>query len=80
MGEAVVAEAGNRELTLSEPEGFKAIAGHGVEAQVDGKLITVGSPRMMKEHGLNIDQISADVSRLQEEGKTTVLVALLMEK
>ena len=76
LGEAVVAEAGNRELTLSEPEGFKAVAGHGVEAQVEGKLITVGSPRMMKERGLNINQISPDVSRLQEEGKTTVLVAI----
>ena len=76
LGEAVVAEAGNRELKLSEPEGFKAVAGHGVEAQVDNKLITVGSSRMMKERGLNIEQISTDVSRLQEEGKTTVLVAI----
>jgi Cu+-exporting ATPase len=76
LGEAVVAEAGNRELQLSEPEGFKAVAGHGVEAQVDGKLITVGSSRMMKERGLNIEQISSEVSRLQEEGKTTVLVAI----
>ena len=79
LGEAVVAEAGNRELTLSEPEGFKAIAGHGVEAQVEGKLISIGSPRMMKEQGLNIDSISADVSRLQEEGKTTVLVTINSE-
>ena len=76
LGEAIVAEAGNLDLTLSEPEGFKAIAGHGVEAQVDGKLISVGSPRMMKERGLNIDKISKDVTRLQEEGKTTVLVAI----
>ena len=79
LGEAVVAEAGNRELILSEPEGFKAIAGHGVEAQVDGKLISVGSPRMMKEQGLNIDLIASDVNRLQEEGKTTVLVTINSE-
>ncbi|MDP2965183.1 MAG: heavy metal translocating P-type ATPase [Pelolinea sp.] len=76
LGEAVVAEAGNRELTLAEPEGFKAVAGHGVEAQVEGKLVAVGSPRMMSERGLNINLISSDVSRLQEEGKTTVLVAI----
>jgi Cu+-exporting ATPase len=31
---------------------------------------------MMKERGLNIEQISSEVSRLQEEGKTTVLVAI----
>jgi len=76
LGEAVVAEAGNLDLALSEPEGFMAIAGHGVEAQVDGKLISVGNPRMMKERDLYFEQISQDVNRLQEEGKTTVLVAI----
>jgi cation transport ATPase len=36
LGEAIVAEAGNRDLVLSEPEGFQAEVGHGVQAQVDG--------------------------------------------
>src|SRR5512133_324950 len=76
LGEAVVAEAGNRELKLSEPEGFSATAGHGVEAQVDGQKVLVGSPRMMSERGLNISELSTEVKRLQGEGKTTVLVAL----
>ena len=76
LGEAIVAEAGNRELMLSEPEGFAATAGHGVEAQVRGVKVTVGSPRMMSERGLNTAEIKAEVSRLQGEGKTTVLVAL----
>jgi Cu+-exporting ATPase len=76
LGEAVVAEAGNRELALSEPQGFAATAGHGVQAQVDGYEVVVGSPRMMKERGLDAGELAAEVSRLQGEGKTTVLVAL----
>jgi P-type Cu+ transporter len=76
LGEAVVAEAGNRELKLSEPEGFSATAGHGVQAQVDGHTVLVGSPRMMKESGLDTGDILSEVSRLQGEGKTTVLVAV----
>jgi Cu+-exporting ATPase len=76
LGEAVVAEAGNRELKLAEPEGFLATTGHGVQAQVDGTQVVVGSPRMMLEQGLDTSSIDLDVSRLQSEGKTTVLVAL----
>ena len=76
LGEAVVAEAGNRELKLSEPQGFSATAGHGVEAQVDGLQVLVGSPRMMSERKFDTSAFDAEVSRLQGEGKTTVLVAI----
>ena len=35
LGEAIVAEAGNRELRLSDPHGFQAEVGHGVQAEVE---------------------------------------------
>ena len=76
LGESVVAEAGNRELKLSEPEGFTATAGHGVQAQVDGFQVVVGSPRMIAEAGMDTSEIASEISRLQSEGKTTVLVAV----
>ena len=76
LGEAVVAEAGNRELKLSEPQAFRATAGHGVEAHVDGMHVSVGSPRMMSELNFDTSAYDADVSRLQGEGKTTILVAI----
>ncbi len=76
LGEAMVAEAGNRELKLVDPEGFSATAGHGVQAQVNNLHVVVGSPRMMSERGLDTSEINAEVSRLQSEGKTTILVAI----
>jgi len=76
LGEAIVAEAGNRELKLGEPEGFAATAGHGVEAQVQGRRVIVGSPRMMSERGFDTAELAGEVKRLQGEGKTTVLVGL----
>ncbi|HZU87259.1 MAG TPA: heavy metal translocating P-type ATPase [Anaerolineaceae bacterium] len=76
LGEAVVAEAGNRELELFDPEGFSATVGHGVQAQVHGFQVIVGSPRMMLERGLDTSEIISSVSKLQSEGKTTVLVAI----
>ncbi len=58
LGEAMVAEAGNRELKLVDPEGFSATAGHGVQAQVNGMQVVVGSPRMMAERGLDTSEIN----------------------
>jgi Cu+-exporting ATPase len=76
LGEAIVAEAGSRDLKLSEPQGFAATAGHGVEAEVDGVKVVIGSPRMITERGLPLNGLEGEVNRLQGEGKTTVLVAL----
>jgi len=76
LGEAVVAEAGTRGLKLFEPQGFQAVAGHGVRAQADGKMVAVGSPRMMDEIGISTAEVLDEVARFQNEGKTTVLVAV----
>ncbi len=76
LGEAIVAEAGNYDLKLSDPQGFMATAGHGVEAQVDGVQVIVGSPRMLAERQFDTKAYDAEVSRLQGEGKTTVLVVI----
>ncbi len=76
LGEALVAEAGERHLELSTPEGFRAEAGHGVEATVDGRTVWVGSPRMMEARGLSLDGLATEIERLQNEGKTAMLVGI----
>ena len=48
LGEAIWAEATARGLSLAEPSGFKAEAGQGVEAEVDGSRVAVGNLRMMQ--------------------------------
>jgi len=76
LGEAIWAEAGNRSLSLSQPEGFKAEVGHGVEAQVDGHQVVVGNMRMMNARGLSLNGLEGDVDRLQSEAKTAMMVAI----
>jgi Cu+-exporting ATPase len=76
LGEAIVAEAGERSLSLSEPHAFQAEAGHGVEAQVDGHSVLVGNPRLLAERGMVLDGLAGEVDRLQNAGKTVVLVAV----
>jgi len=76
LGEAIVAEAGERGLALSQPEGFRAEVGHGVEATVDGRLVLVGNLRMMQARGLDLNGLEAGLKRLQEEANTAMLVAV----
>ena len=76
LGEAILAEANNRELALSTPDAFQAEVGHGVQAEVDGKRVLVGNLRMMTNHGLDTSIWDEDISRLQKEGKTAMLVAV----
>jgi P-type Cu+ transporter len=76
IGEALVAEAGNRGLGLSDPFGFKAEAGLGVQAEVDGHAVAVGNLRMMQTGGYELDGVQKEVERFQTEAKTVMLIAI----
>jgi len=76
LGEAVVADAGNRELRLGDPQGFQADAGHGVQATVDGKVISVGNLRMAAKRGFALNGLTKEIERLQSEAKTAMVVAI----
>jgi Cu+-exporting ATPase len=76
LGEAIVAEAGNRSLSLISPDTFTSVTGQGIQGIVDGRKLMVGNNRMMLENGLVLDNWMNDVSRLQKEGKTAMFVAV----
>ena len=76
LGEAIWAEATTRGLSLVEPAGFKAEAGHGVQAEVEGRSVMVGNKRMFEARGISLGSLEFEVSRLQSEAKTAMLVAI----
>jgi Cu+-exporting ATPase len=59
-----------------EPTGFKAEAGHGVQAEVEGRSVAVGNIRMMNALGFSMSGLESGVARLQSEAKTAMLVAI----
>jgi Cu+-exporting ATPase len=59
-----------------EPAGFKAEAGHGVQAEIDGRSVAVGNIRMMNANNYPMNGLESEVSRLQSEAKTAMLVAV----
>jgi Cu+-exporting ATPase len=76
LGEAIWAEATHRGLSLAPLSGFKAEAGQGVEAEVEGHSVAVGNLRMMKARNFPLNGLEQEVERLQGEAKTAMLVAI----
>lgn len=76
LGEAIVGAAKKRGLQLVQPDSFQALAGHGIEAQIEGRAVVIGSPRLMGERGVALDALTDTVERLQGEAKTAVVVAV----
>jgi len=76
LSDAIVEEANKRSLNLGQLEGFQAITGHGVEAQVEGQTVLVGNLRLMTERKISLNGLQKEVERLQNEAKTAILVAI----
>ena len=68
LGRAIVEHAQAAAMALAEPVGFRAMAGHGVAARVEGREVTVGTLAEALE--------LPDMGRLAGEGKTAVAVCV----
>jgi len=76
LAEAVVSGIAANGIALPEAEAFEAIPGHGIRAVVEGKEVLAGSRRLLARHGVATERAEADLRRLEEEGKTAMLVAV----
>jgi cation-transporting ATPase V len=75
IARAVVEGAERRELPVLRTTGFRAVAGLGVRAAVDGVEVLVGRRRLLEDGGLAIpDWLGEEVARLEAEGKTVFWV------
>ncbi|MBU5613953.1 heavy metal translocating P-type ATPase [Geomonas azotofigens] len=74
LGEAIVRSAEEQGLDRLPVSGFNAIPGHGIEAEVGGKKILIGTELLLTNHGIAVDPSKAH--RLADAGKTPVLVAI----
>lgn len=77
LAEAIVEGAALRGVSTVSADRFQALPGRGVSAVVDGKEVLVGSRRLMTEHGVKAAAgIPEALLRLEQEGKTAMLVAI----
>jgi P-type Cu+ transporter len=76
LGEAIVAAAAARGLSLEEPRAFESRTGRGVVAQVNGRSVAVGSEALLAELEISPGQFTAEARRLAEAALTPVYVAV----
>lgn len=73
LAKAILERTEAQGLTITEAENRKAHAGKGVEGELSGVTILVSAPGKLAD-GLLTDAAAADVTRLENEGKTVVAV------
>jgi Cu+-exporting ATPase len=76
LGEAIVRAAQERGLSLAEPEGFEALGGRGIVAQVQGRQVVLGNLKLMAERAIDLNGLEREAERLQLEAKTVMWVAV----
>ena len=76
MAEAIYTYADEEGVALSVVEEFKAIPGHGVQGKTEGAEYYFGNRKLMKDVvGLPIEKIDRKMSRLEEQGKTVMILS-----
>ena len=76
LGEAIVRYAKEMSITLPEVSRFEALPGLGIEAEVDGVVLLIGNRRLMKENQVPLDDYLHHSTRLADEGKTPMFIAI----
>ncbi len=74
---AVIEEAKKRGLIIpTKIEKFNNLAGRGVEANVDGKHVLVGTIKLMKDKSIDVTPLQKEIEKLLSEGKTIMILAI----
>ncbi len=76
LAQALVAGIKNKGIEIQEPLSFEAIPGYGVKATVQERELLVGTKKLMNQYKVNIDTALEEMTNLEQEGKTAMLVAL----
>lgn len=76
LAEAIVNGIRARGIELPEAASFESLPGYGIAAEVDGRRVLVGTRRLMEKNGVETAHAHAAMSRLEEAGKTAMLVAV----
>ena len=76
LAAAIVDGAAERGLTPIAPTRFEAVPGHGIRAWLGESRVLVGKRVFLEAAGVKAGGLETDATRLADEGKTPVYVAL----
>ncbi len=76
LGQAIVNEAINQNISFSTVENFNSLTGRGIKAIVEDKKVLVGNLKLINEFHIPVDQENFELDRLASEGKTPMYVVI----
>lgn len=76
LGEAIVKSAEERNIQFKEISNFKAIPGHGIQVEIEGKTILLGNKKLMGENSIEVGELGVKSDKLANEGKTPMYIAI----
>lgn len=74
IAKAITRQAQSRNIVIPKTQDFQALPGKGARATVNGKIVYVGSPGLLKE--LNVRMPNQRIAELQMAGKTLVFTVV----
>lgn len=75
LAEAIVEYAQQNGIKASQVEGFNAVSGRGIVAQLGGAQYYAGNLAMMQEHGVDTASLQSQSDAFAEDGKTPLYFA-----
>jgi Cu+-exporting ATPase len=76
LADAIVRHARERGLTIEPPDTFVASPGRGVRATTGGRSVAIGNEALMREVGVDVTPLGAQLDQVAVQGKTPVLLAV----
>jgi Cu+-exporting ATPase len=76
LSEAIVQQAHDDGIELTEATEFAAIAGEGVSAILDGHAVLLGHARLMQQRGIDVSKLAGQAEQFANDGKTPLFVAV----
>ncbi|MFB7813227.1 heavy metal translocating P-type ATPase [Paenibacillus chitinolyticus] len=76
LAEAIVSGIAARGVPVPASSEFEAIPGFGIRAVVDGQEVLAGTRKLMSRYEVDAGHAGETMARLEQEGKTAMLVAV----
>ncbi|MDF2588137.1 MAG: copper-translocating P-type ATPase [Anaerocolumna sp.] len=75
LGEAIVRGAEKQNLSIIKIDGFTNIPGHGIEVELDGKVVYLGNRKLMLNKNVDLTKLESMSDKLASEGKTPMFIS-----
>jgi P-type Cu+ transporter len=76
ISKAIVNKAQSQKIKLLSVKKFKVERGRGIKGEIQGKNIIIGNRKLMNENKINYSKYENKILKLEDEGKTTIIVSI----